>query len=233
MMEREGRGARTSCSSGGCRCRVRAGCCRTRAGRCRAHCHRAHCHVLAGCRHARAGRHCARCRVHAVVVALALVVVVPVVVFVPVVVALALVVVVLVLVVVVAIAGGRCCCGYAGHCGYVASGCGGCGSGAGVVVVVLVVMVVVVVVVICRVVGGCRRCRGGDVAHRWHVHVVAESGCVAWGAYTLLSPRRALTTCGSSGEWRGWAWWLVIVGGESVVAVFGNVYESSCQTNKQ
>ena len=102
-----------------------------------------------------------------------------------------------------------------------------------VVVVVLVVMVVVVVVVVRRVVGGCHRCRGGDVAHRWHVRVVAESICVAWGAYTSLSPRWALMTCGSGDERRGWAWWLVMVGGESVVAVFGNVYESSCQTNKQ
>ena len=101
-----------------------------------------------------------------------------------------------------------------------------------VVLVVMVVVVVVVVVVVRRVVGGCRRCRGGDVAHRWRVRVVAESGCVAWGAYTSLSPRWALTTCGSGDERRGWAW-LVMVGGESVVAVFGNVYESNCQTNKQ
>ena len=103
-----------------------------------------------------------------------------------------------------------------------------------VVVVVLVVMVVVVVVVVVRrVMGGCCRCRGGDVAHRWRVRVVAESICVAWGAYTSLSPRWALTTCGSGDERRGWAWWLVMVGGECVVTVFGNVYESSCQTNKQ
>ena len=31
------------------------------------------------------------------------------------------------------------------------------------------------------VVGGCwQRCHGGDMAHRCHVGVVAEFGCVAW-----------------------------------------------------
>ena len=44
-----------------------------------------------------------------------------------------------------------------------------------VLVVVVVVLVVMVVVVVRRVMGGCRHCRGGDVAHRWHVCVVAES----------------------------------------------------------
>ena len=228
MMEREGRGARLSCLSGGCRCRVRAGCCCARTGRCHAHCR-----VLAGCCCARAGHHCACCHIRAVVVALALVVVVPVVVFVlllsrsrwslscscwslswplrvVVIVVAVLVTVVMLLVVVVVVVVVLV-----------------------VVVVVLVVMVVVVVVVVHRVVGGCRRCHGSDVAHCWRVHVVAESGCMAWGAYTSLSPWWALTTCGSSDEWWGWAWWLVMVGGESVVAVFGNMYESNCQTNKQ
>ena len=76
-----------------------------------------------------------------------------------------------------------------------------------VVVVVLVVMVVVVVVVVvvCYVMGGCRRCRGGDVAHSWHAGMVAESGCVAWGAYMSLSPRWALTTCGGGDKQWGWA----------------------------
>ena len=38
-------------------------------------------------------------------------------------------------------------------------------------------------------------------------------------------------TCGSGDERRRWARWLVMVGGKSVVTMFGNVYESNCQTN--
>ena len=46
------------------------------------------------------------------------------------------------------------------------------------------------------VVGGCRRCRGGDVAHRCHVGIVAESGCMAW--QSMWGPTRRLAHGGCS-----------------------------------
>ena len=58
----------------------------------------------------------------------------------------------------------------------------------------------------------------------WH------SMAVDVGAYTLFSSWWVLTTCGGmtdSGDG-----WLVMVGGENVVTVFGNGCESNCQTNK-
>ena len=48
------------------------------------------------------------------------------------------------------------------------------------------------------------------------------------GAYTSLSPWWALTTCGDGDERQRW---LVMVGGKSVVTMFGNMYDSNCQTN--
>ena len=46
------------------------------------------------------------------------------------------------------------------------------------------------------IMGGCRRCCGCDVAHRCHVGVVAESGCVAW--QSMWGPTRRLAHGGCS-----------------------------------
>ena len=46
------------------------------------------------------------------------------------------------------------------------------------------------------VMGGCRHCRGGDVAHCCHVGVVAGSGCVAW--QSMWGPTHCLAHGGRS-----------------------------------
>ena len=51
------------------------------------------------------------------------------------------------------------------------------------------------------------------------------------GAYTSLSPWWALTKCGGGDERGRWSQLLVMVEGKIVVTVFGNVYESNCQTH--
>ena len=46
------------------------------------------------------------------------------------------------------------------------------------------------------VVGGCRCCHGGDMAHHCHVGVVAESGCMAW--QSMWGPTHRLAHGGRS-----------------------------------
>ena len=70
--------------------------------------------------------------------------------------------------------------------------------------------------------------RGGDVAHRCCVGVVAEAGRVA----VDVGPTRRLAHGGRSRHVAATWWWLVMVGGECVVTVFGNGCENNYQTNK-